>query len=839
MNTITLLSIELFRFVGFGRTGIKLFKCNFTTLLQMLVSSNGSGKSTLISELSIFPINKELFEDDGYKVIRFMFNERAYRLESSHKKHFLYDEVTGENLNPGGTISNLLDLIKSLFNLDLYTWNICTGVSNFTSLDANGRRQWIERISGTDFGYPFRVHKNILGAMNGTKRMLARVEAELAEERVKLISAADLEHYEEQKRLITDLSQKVLLHRGRDISMDKAEEFSATMAEYELRVSNLITKFHSLQDINNKFPEYDNIIDMEHRYSCLRENKAVLETRYSNLLKEIGEKTKLMENFNKGRSINIKDINSSLVQIDKSIAEIHAAISSKEIEELYPLLSELVVTSGTHIVDKITPIAKELTNHLVVGLDFQEDSFYIAEGADEIARMEYALAELTSEFNSVNGYIKMMDEHLREVEHGEDISCEKCGEVFKPGENKAKNQRADLELKIIKRDAILERGKAQRVLLDVVHTRQHNRTKTLEIFSSLPMSLRELFKAYLDSNPTLSSFIQYVDDVTECLSNQLTILELSDDKVKLSQMIDDYHRLMQTEADSNIAVRLEAGEQELIGLQSEQENLVTEMTELEETIKRFRTHELVLNDLADALQQLEEAKKIYLTALEDATLTLISRDLHIELGVISRIVHESEINQTMVNRLTAMVEESKLDLEVYKDLEKTLSPKTGIIADQLVGYCKQFALHTTSVLSRIWGYPMTIEPCKVGRKGLTYKFPIDIGYSRPVSDISKGSKSMLSVTNLAIMLATRESLKLDGLPLFLDEIGSGFDTVHNTRLGEFVSNLLANATCSNVFFVHHDVTMRAMLGKHNSIVLDPKQIIIDDGYNEEVSITYY
>jgi hypothetical protein len=203
------------------------------------------------------------------------------------------------------------------------------------------------------------------------------------------------------------------------------------------------------------------------------------------------------------------------------------------------------------------------------------------------------------------------------------------------------------------------------------------------------------------------------------------------------------------------------------------------------------------------------------------------------------VLNAHESNGRLVNSLSGMVNKQRDKLKAYSDIHKALNPTTGIISEQVTGYCAQFAEQVTGVVGKVWGYPMTICPPEITRKGLTYQFPVDFGEGNSSSDVSKTSKSQRAIINLAVSLCTRAALGNTKIPLFLDEVSEGLDEHHAKTIREFVRRLIKDSDCDNVFFVDHHAATRHQLGDYEEIVFMPDQVVTSEGYNSHVVIEQY
>ncbi|AXH70743.1 SbcC-like protein [Vibrio phage BONAISHI] len=104
--------------------------------LQLIIGDNGSGKSALLSAFSLSPLDRKLFDENGYRELILNDNGITYRLVSdySHKtpKHEFWEEDV--NLNPGGTGAVQNDLVIAKFNYTKFIHSILSSKTSFCQM---------------------------------------------------------------------------------------------------------------------------------------------------------------------------------------------------------------------------------------------------------------------------------------------------------------------------------------------------------------------------------------------------------------------------------------------------------------------------------------------------------------------------------------------------------------------------------------------------------------------------------------------------------------------------------------------------------------------------------
>lgn len=835
-------SVEFEGFLGYIKPRIKTFKANFDKKLQILTATNGCGKSTTISELNPFPIEKSLFTKEGYKVIIFSYNSKRYKVVSSHKRNDLIDLETNENLNDGGTITQHLALIKQLFNIDPFTWSIAMGSINFTDVDKNTRRLWVERISGIDFNYPFTLYKKVTGEMSSLKGAYKHINSQLATEAGKLISVEELNDLVQLKDNLTQSVKRLLLANDTSISPNGKLELERDISRLERTAKELQLNYNKLGYFINPFSHLGSIDNLREEVMNTRVVLSGKEKDQEQVIKALEERSELILKLEGDNGFDSVKVGSELTRLKTVQGEVRGVLQSTECNSsLMKVLSNIEVASNFYKV--VNNLEIELSEYLTTGCNFTDSSLILPYPRDTYQTKVNLLNHKHQEITRLETGIRYLEDDLENVKNGKEVVCTNCNTTFLPGEDKV----AHLTKEIKSNNALLTKLNLE--VEDLVATTDAYTTITSnrelvthyirkQVYSSSPWYMSTV-EGYLDSDITLSALMSNIKRDSYTAYNLEKGLGATE-RIKTLESLLREHEAIKNVVDGEV-INKEVAELEakLNGIRGEIRSTEVLLKEMEHTGKTYKKHITLLNDLQATLTTLSDKRIQLVKVLNNVALEAVESDLQVQLATITKKVNDNEILTNLISKLESMLEKTQGDLEILKVIEKAFNPTNGLIAEQLVGYVTQFTKQISSVVDQLWGYPMEVLPCNIeGKKGMDYKFPFKVGDS-PVPDISKGSKSQVSVINLAVMLATRANLELEGLPMFLDEVGGGFDTVHNEKLSEFIRSLLNHYHCSNVFLVHHDVSVRNSLGPYDTIVFDASQVIVDSHYNEHVEITYY
>lgn len=834
--------IELHGFLGFAKPRIKTLKASFDKKLQILNSTNGCGKTTFISELNLFPIEKSIFEDDGYKRVTFRTHEgRRYRVESNQKYTNLIDIETGDNLNPGGTKTQHLALIRQLFGITPFLWNAAMGNITFTSADKNTRRQWIEMISGIDFDYPFMVYKKITSELNSLKGAAKHINIQLTTEASKLLREEEIKELIEHKDIYSKLVKELLLSRDTSISTADKLKVERNIAEMERKAKDAQLSYNRLARFINPFSNVSTLESLREYHSELKSEVNSTTVSIDALVSKLEDRTALLRKLDTGKGIDIKKVEEEInyfTTIQNDARRYIKGAGKKELMKYLP-----TAESALGLVQELGLIGPELSDYVSIELGHSFTDFtppFIKDKYDELVLERDQLAHNLKRAKYQQDVLK---EQRSNLDEDHKVECPECSTSFSPNLNectKLENQIDELTKRILSYEKRLKELEDPIQSYEVVGNLKELTYQWLVNRIDGEYSWYYTFlRRYVDDTSDLNDLIRsLVTD--ERFAYQLEVGLTSKAELLKLEELKKQHKVMSEFGDvAELDKEVHALEVEIANLRRKRDDLNTTIKEVVDVGTLYNKHYSLLNELKCNLETLADLREDYIKIVSNVALEAVENDLQVQLSSVTKKVNDNEILNNLITNLQGMLDNTQERIERIKVLEKAFSPSTGLIAEQLTGYVSAFAKQLSLVIAKLWGYPMTIYPCRIdGKKGMDYQFPFKVG-AKPIPDVSKGSKSQVSVINLAVMLCTRISLGLNGLPLFLDEVGGGFDTVHNQKLGEFIRELLANYGCSNVFLVHHDAAVRNSLGPRDTIVFDSTQVIVEPGYNTHVEITYY
>lgn len=827
---IRLETAEFKYFRGFIVPRIKHIKMSFDQALQMFLSSNGSGKSTSIEELSFFPIDKETYKTNGYKIITFTCNGRLYTFKSSHKTNSLIDDA-GTELILGGTKTEALLIIKDLTGLTPEIWRMAIGLKKFIGCKDKERRRWIEIISKINFDFPLELYYETTIQVNTIKRMIKQVSTDLVTETAKILDADELEVMATRS---TDIAKHIsTLRDGHGVVVSNAvltQQFKElTQLRTTLRDAILTTNTGTY--FNNPIPEAMCRADFVSIENDCRTKLAVIETKQDVALAEEAKYSRIRETI----KVNER------VDIDALRATSSNAVS--EIATLTEALPEWTETFRGRSTDTLTNNINAIANLLV---DLRNIAVFNASDLTlSLTPTEYELkvttvAKLTEQYNYDRFGISNLNTLKANILNQDTVECPKCETSFKSGDHQLESMDKDvlkLELNMGKIKNDMDAGN---VIINTYQEAHSARVAILDnIRAKLGADLTDVVERCFNSTLTINDIFLSLNTLASGFDTLLKISIFTTAQVSADKQISVWELTKKSYEVLEIPDEVPDHESVFVDFANEAQPHRLKADSAKYALSKHDAVLKTLTDLEACMVNYQSAQVKYHATVMDYFKQEMIDHSNIELAKVTYDINQSMINTGLVDKLTTLVTKYKSTLTSALLLEKLLSPKTGIIGKQITGYTNQFAHQITEVINSLWGYKLEVLPCDVN-KGMTYKFPIRIEDDEDViSDIAKGSTATKSIINLAILLTTRHALGLNNIPLVLDEAGTGLDTVHSEALGEYLHKLVSGMNSTNVFMVHHDAHIRGMLGSHDTIVYDKRNILLPDDYNEHVEITYY
>lgn len=795
---------------------------------QIILGTNGSGKSSLMAEISPWPSQPSDFAKGGYTIKEYVHEDSTYVLTSTYgsttSHSFMKDGVA---LNEGGTGAIQKELVLRHFRYDRELHDLLTGRTRFSEMSQSERRKWITRMSQADYTFALSLHDRLSKSCNDMRGYLKLTRQRLHDEATALSKMDEAEGIEERVKTLQQELSDLLYNRApaQQSSFKATEQLRLAKDQVDLSGQQLLKTAQ--------------LIDLKRKDRSL----SLLDERVAGLTQEIHSSESVLDRL-KHEFSELETVLAPSQQLDssafKNIEEMRYAAATlrstekteRESVRRFPaLLSADDPTAILNASEEIIPQAIQLFSSLPDNSDrkfsrenLEKTNAYKRSAIDRIAHDEAA--------------IRVIDQRCHAIEHARSETCPQCAFVWTPGFTKD-----ELPGLLTKREAFSTE-------IAQCNERIKEADKWLEEMDSY-MALYRQFRGMVQQYPRLAPLWDYIQANRYDTDHPSDRQDVFVDWTREVRAI--YHAFDYAEEATRIEKMIEAallGEQGALrqrveALEKEINERTRQLSELRanlksESIQRelFRKLEESTNNWQCAIGNLESS---YQAALEASANECIERDItrvQGQLGALQNTLHAKEVLVGVIEELKKTVAKAEIDYEALSLLAQELSPKEGLIAEQLSGFIRCLTAQLNSILSSVWTYELEVLPCGMENGDLNYLFPLQVGSAgKPSKDVSEGSQSMKDMVDFAYAQTAMLYLDLKDYPLFVDELGASFDESHRPAINQFVSRLMESQRYSQVFMISHYVAGWGSFNDAEYLVLDSRNITVPSQHNTHAVIT--
>lgn len=822
--------LVLHRCKRFYLKGIDTLRINPSLKTQIILGTNGSGKSSLLKVgFSVLPGDKDDFEKGGYKYIKVLNNGRVYELRSeysgkvmSHSFIVWINEEDFEELNEGHTGAVQRELVREHFGMTSDLHNVLTGQLKFTDMTPIQRREWITLLSSADFDYVIKLHGRIKRAVRDTNAVIKHLSGRLVSETTKKIDDATFQTLRQQS---ADVYSKLMkLHQ-----VSRRDGLAPTFAHYERQYHELLSDIDGLLQrtkyLKGSAPgivkDTDNEAVVQLKDS-LKSRVQMLEAALQEVSERHHEIDKQLHDLDEMEGIDPKELAEKIsVLLDRKqdlIAKFRLVKDGNRlpvseycfstINEVMNLLHQVNISDDSYL-DRQVYVTKQR--------EMADHQNNMMKGQSRIGELEYRL------------------EHIRNCKS---TQCPNCNHSFKEGVNASEED----EIK-----ASLSKGYSFRTSMQEKIDSIGN---WLVEANTVGESLHAI-QQIRDRNPDLDELWHLINQNGGYRAGRALI-------PLCTQFMGDVRNNMQI-ADLERELH-PLREREAALLKMDKSGHLREVANsLGDRVLDLKTH------LMDARQSLKEVEQFHARMIEAREISLtiemgmtrlnelmdnMTRFVAVEevesqvkrhqvqLGMLEQSLAEAEVQMGIINDLNRSLEDARSEEEALIQLEKLLSPKDGIIAEQIMVFINTFIAAINDVIAKVWGYNLALDTCNLEGGELDYKFPIYVhSADNTIPDIKYGSDSQVDIVNQAFILVVYKFLELQQFPLYLDELGRTFDEVHRLNLTLAIKELIDDDTYSQVFFISHSFESQNSYPNSQLVVIDDSHVSLKRSYNEHVEIT--
>lgn len=803
-----IISVKIHGLKRFMLNGIKTVTYEPEKKLQVIVGTNGSGKSSLLNELTPLPPNRKDYHNGGFKIIRIehfgTYFELTFTINPTPKFQFICD---GESLNPGQTRQVQLKLVKDCFHITPQIHDIFTGKELFTRMALGKRREWFSLLDTNDLDFALSLYKKIKERQRDAAAIVRSDEIKLNNEKNKLINA-DRERILQQE--IEELRKESLLLNQQKSRVEKSYP----------ELNNLHTRLKDKLEISlSKLEQVKKTLKISQvEEDSIAEKLMALEADFKAInifiklhQKKFDEKSEIFNVLKNKQVFKASDIKTEITSLKEQIDSTESVLTKDLI-----FLSIEFIRWFNQYQDELQELDEQLTSLL-----------WIYEKHTSLENIEQKIKQEQSRIKKHQDIIQKNSnkDHLISILQEDEIVCPSCHEPldlnkFKDGAT-LDNKDNDIIYAAQKMIETLEGDlESLREFLwglkrfnDVV--RIFNEERFLEVISERPGAIIESIGTNHDKLNLLSTHIEELK--TLIVFKQKLIEKESLVKTIEKEDVESYLRLKDEMEviDGEIAIKLKE-KNILSGKITELKKVFSfykEKMELESQISSIRDKIIETKEMIDKLIENQRLNKLIYQ--NDQRKDTLEEQLQIQTQTLQFIkIHEENLGK------------ERLRNSLLHDVEKTLSPKEGLIGESILSSMGSFLDSVNRVIEKIWSYEITVKPCVLDDEfSLSYRFPVKIGHSQEVDDINLCSASQQEIINMAFKIVMMTRLKLHNYPLFLDEFGASFDSHHREVAFRMIHNEIALADeFSQIFMVSHYLENYGFSNDNDLVVLGSDNI---------------
>ncbi len=814
---------ESYKCRRFGVKGAEKITIRPSKKTQMVLGTNGSGKSSLLKFImTVIPPDKKHFHTGGHKIVKVLHNGSKYRLETVYEKGSPKHSFrqNGEELNAGGTGVVMDELIRQHFGMTRVINDVLNGTTKFTEMPTLDRREWITRLSATDFNYVLDLYNRIRKAARDQDAIMRNSRSRLAEERPKLL-APDQEEalhmraaalHEELNMLMEDKSSMTWSQQ------ETAEKLQQEHNELERRIGVFLRTA-----VIKKVPGYSirNLQDLYDHAAKVREQLS----HQDSVMSVLGEQLHDVEaKVHQIRSISGMD-ESFVSEALLSARNEHVRLTHQLRTNVSPEALAAVQRHDLIKVEHIRTALMEITTSIV-------EKF--TDEAHQKARNE--LDRLYAEHHRLHGNISSVEGRIDHIHNCAEVTCPKCRHDFKPGVGEHEVE------------ALMSGSERDRKALDQVVARmdelrsfvgeaQVYRGKITEI-EQMRMTERGLAPlwSYIDDQGGFSRGVQLTRPIMDFIEDVKTAWEIKENRQKIDLYQDSMNRFKEASANSSvineqyveIKGKVEVATAEINRLQNQ-------LAELNGSIAQNERLDAMYKALQNDVSRINKLKGELVEAIRQDHITEAFGQTRNSLVSINNMINVQGAQRFLVNDIEAELARATKDHEMFKRIDNEMSPKDGMIAEQIGLFINVVINKINEVIARVWGFNLALLPLDLQEKAMDYKFPLYNGHKdNDSSDVSEGSDSMKEIVDQAFRLVVYKMMGLKDFPLYIDELGKGFDPVHRANLVFAIKDMIDDPMYSQVFIISHYEDGQNSYPNSEIIVTDDSHVQLTREYNQHV-----
>lgn len=825
-----IISLTLIGYRNFKLRQIHHFQYRPTLKTQLILGTNGSGKSCLLRELSPLPAHHSDFEKEGRKEIEISHNGKHYLLQSlfgqeGNRYPFIVD---GENLNPGFTVTVYKELVKEHFNYTPEVHSLLIGSIRFPTMSINDRRSWFMKISDTDYTYALKYYQKLKEKVRDLQGALKLNQTRLTQETNKCLTEKDEEILRLKIQELNQILNTLIDHRKPRLS--NPENAQQTLMAIESTLKQDISRLETILNTVSQSGIGKSIETLEQDSIALQ---ATLQSHQNEIVKICESIEKVQKEYDAALSSS----QHSLEEVQRTLREFEENKLELQSQIRLPLVFDNV-DSVISSLEAVKPSLEDILSQLsqCSKLDYNRISY------QQLLDISPHLNQAYLKLKDVESKLFIQKQHLESHRAKGLTECPQCKHEWYPNYDELKYKQVckehehlllaltKIEKEIQENKKSIEEHQHFFNLLD----RYNQNTRHFE-------SLHPLW-AYIKASGKLleepDSLLNLIQTLTLDLQYHKRCA-LLDERIKEHQKLQS---LMENTKEVDVSKLKQLMINEHDRLHFLQDEVRLKKLLLETTKSQIHTLNLINQLEAKITTSFRERELHYARVIEDqcvAALDEIIRNVKLNLSQYERTLSQIDIQKAIVVSLSKQIKEIEYELDLLKLAQKALSPTEGLIAKGMTGFINHFVREVNQFIEGIWLYPLEILPIEMEDDSLDldYRFGVRVNNDpRVVPDISKASRGMQEVINLAFVAVSMKYLGLSNTPIFLDEFAASLDVAHRQSAYKAIDHLIESTDYSQVFLVSHYQDGYSSLNSSEVLVLCDSNIELPKGmaYNHHV-----
>jgi ABC-type molybdenum transport system ATPase subunit/photorepair protein PhrA len=784
-----------------------------TTDLTMVLGTNGGGKTSLLRQITPEGATEKNFIIGGSKIVDITHRGSEYKLTSivgKTPKHTFVKDGTIIHENVTTSVHN--QKVVEEFNFSPVIHKLLIGDLHFTQMTPTDRKEILTLINPLDLTYGLKFHSDLKEQIHDTQAVLKHITIKNADNRTKLNALKVPANINETKEKIEAEISRLL-----PFSVMEVDSVPGTISAMQKQLQELEKKFDRFDNRRVSSDKITTIEDLNEYVNELSTERLIIQTGIDNLNKEhfalssIGSDILTQEMTKVEIEEKIYYLTETLANKYKVAIDIHldgADLDKMQLgygkigETLHDIWSWLPAVNYTQEEIAVKRKRNSWINEIVI--DKERENRVLQSDLDHYKNPESIMTcpRCNTQFIKSGGDLVTLINHTN-------ITFSANVQLI-DGLNK---EREALSIELS--DILAQEEAVSRISLLKRYT-----AECMEFWSEFSLATDIIFKRDITAN----KLHRYISGIT-----------YAKEKLELEAELNRYsnHLLVAQSYGAHTVVRTEAIQTEInykLEKVNELKDELSKCIKLTKYIKHF-------SDISDQYSELVKALKA--KAVEEAEQSVkkyAKTKISEHYNEVAQLLHVWNKYNALLNSITELDDEQAKLSEELKNLriaEVIISPVKGEIARQMQEFINEYTSRINQIIASTWSYHLAVEPCPIANETLNYIFPLTV-MDKNISDISVGSKSQREMINLAFTLVMREYLDLKDYPLYLDELGVGYDEVHRSNYIEFVKGLLNSDDCSQIFFVSHYDSIFGAFANVDTVVLNGDNITVDREVNQIV-----